>query len=353
MSRDGDVLPGDLGGPAALDVDRFQLCIRHISLVLQLPQVVAAALREVLDIDIASVVTGVLADGVLTAVIEQEGHAGDSVAVRVHLMDEDAGKRLVGHCFAGGLAVLDGKIDGRIVQLESIRGLGLHGVVVATLQREVHSAVLPGGHGVHQSVIRYPPDLKGGVGDALCLVCLIDFDEFHTAHRRVIEVELLGIVRVDHHGLALCVRVDGVSGDALHLGHDHRAVDAGEDDLALLVGPVQSIGGQLAALIQEIGAVRIGDLELHPLQRGLVLAGQLVDDEIPHGLVAELYCDGLALLDLDGLGRIIQQIARLGAGLLDDQCGPRLHPLHQEGAGGVRHELAVVVTHHRAVRSRH
>ncbi len=58
-------------------------------------------------------------------------------------------------------------------------------------------------------------------------------------------------------------------------------------------------------------------------------------------------------LDLDGLGRIIQQIARLGAGLLDDQCGPRLHPLHQEGAGGVRHELAVVVTHHRAVRSRH
>ena len=78
-----------------------------------------------------------------------------------------------------------------------------------------------------------------------------------------------------------------------------------------------------------------------------------MDDEIPHGLVAELYCDGLALLDLDGLGRIIQQIARLGAGLLDDQCGPRLHPLHQEGAGGVRHELAVVVTHHRAVRSRH
>ena len=134
MSRDGDVLPGDLGGPAALDVDRFQLCIRHISLVLQLPQVVAAALREVLDIDIASVVTGVLADGVLTAVIEQEGHAGDSVAVRVHLMDEDAGKRLVGHCFAGGLAVLDGKIDGRIVQLESIRGLGFNGVVIAAFQ---------------------------------------------------------------------------------------------------------------------------------------------------------------------------------------------------------------------------
>ena len=54
-------------------------------------------------------------------------------------------------------------------------------------------------------------------------------------------------------------------------------------------------------------------------QRGLALLDSLWMMRFPDGLVAELYCDGLALLDLDGLGRIIQQIARLGAGLLDDQ----------------------------------
>ena len=126
------------------------------------------------------------------------------------------------------------------------------------------------------------------------------------------------IIRVDHHGLALCVGVDGISGDALHFGHYHCPSDAGEDDLTLRIGPVQAVGGQLAALVRQVGAIRIGDLELHSLQRGLVLAGQLADDEIPHRLVAELHCDGLALLDLDRLGRIIQQIAVLGTGFLDD-----------------------------------
>ena len=328
LSRDGDVLPGDLGGPAALDVDCFQLCVRHIPLVLQFSQVVAAALCEVVDVDISSVVAGVLADGVFAAVIEQEGHTGDSAAIRVHLMDVDAGERLVGHGLAGGLSILDGKIDGRIVQLESIRSLGLHGIVVAALQGQVRPAVLPGGHGVHQDIIRYPTNLEGGIGDALCFVRLVDLGEFHAAHRRIVKIEFLRIIRVNYHGLTLCVRVDSISGDALHFGHDHCAGDAGEDDLTLRIGPVQAVGGQLSAFVWEVGAVRIGDLELHPLQRGLVLTGQLVDDEISHRLVAELHGDGLALLDLNSLRCIVQQIAVLSADLLDDQRGPRLHPFH-------------------------
>ena len=157
------------------------------------------------------------------------------------------------------------------------------------------------------------------------------------------------IIRVDHHSLTLCVRVDGISGDALHLSHNHCAGDAGEDDLALRIGPIQAIGGQLAALVREIGAVRIGDLELYSLQRGLILAGQLVDDEVPHRLVAELYGDGLALLDLDGLGGVIQQVAVLGPGLPDDQCGAGVDTGNQERACAVRHKLAVGIAHHSTV----
>ena len=78
-----------------------------------------------------------------------------------------------------------------------------------------------------------------------------------------------------------------------------------------------------------------------------------MDDKISQGLIAELHCDGLAFLDLDGLGRIVQQIARLGSGFLDDQRGPRFYPFHQESAGAVCHELAVGVAHHRAVRFCH
>ena len=51
----------------------------------------------------------------------------------VSQVQQDAGECLVGHRLAGGLSVLDGKIDGRIIQLKSIRSLGFLGVVVASL----------------------------------------------------------------------------------------------------------------------------------------------------------------------------------------------------------------------------
>ena len=268
-------------------------------------------------------------------------------------MQQDAGECLVGHRLAGGLSVLDGKIDGRIIQLKSIRSLGLLGIVVASLQGQKHFSILPSGHGIHQSVVADAADFKGDAGDGFRFICLIDFGKLHTAYRRIVEPEFLCIDRVDHHRLALGVGVDGVPRDAFHFSYYHCAGDAGKDDLALRIGPVQAIGGQLTALVWEIGAIRISDLELHPLQRGLVLAGQLMDDEVSHRLVAELYRDGLPFLDLYGLGRIVQQIAWLGTGFLDDQRGPGFYSFHQESAGAVCHELAVGITHHGAVRFCH
>ena len=83
-------------------------------------------------------------------------------------------------------------------------------------------------------------------------------------------------------------------------------------------------------------------------------------------MIAELCRDGLAFLDLDGLGGnglsrldgsglggIVQQVAGLGPGLLDDQRGAGGDALNQEGPVGVRHKLAVAVAHHSAVRRSH
>ena len=74
-----------------------------------------------------------------------------------------------------------------------------------------------------------------------------------------------------------------------------------------------------------------------------------MDDELTCGLVAELHRDSLARLDLDGLGRIIQQVAVLGPGFLYHQRGSRLHPFYQEGACAVCHKFAVAVSHHGSV----
>ena len=354
LAGDGGILPFNLRYLARLDIDGFQFGVRDIALVLQLPEIVAAALGQAVNVDMAPLVAHILPDGGMPGVIQQEMDAGNTASVRRrNLANEYPGEGRIGHGLAGGFSILHCEIDGGVIQLEAFGTLGFHGVVIAALQGQIYPSTPPGGHGVHQGVIRHPADIEGGVGDALCLVRRTDLDELHTAHRRVVEPEFLRIIRVDHHGLTLCVRVDGISGDALYLSHNHCAGDAGEDDLALRIGPIQAIGGQLAALVREIGAVRAGDLELYSLQRGLILAGQLVDDEVPHRLVAELHRDGLALFYLNRLGGVVQQVARFGPGLLDDQCGAGLHTFHQEGPGGVRHKFAVGVAHHGAVRFRH
>ena len=82
LAGDRCILPFDFRGRPRGDIDGLELRIRDISLIFQLPQVKPPGAGEIIDIDIAVLVTGVLADGVLVRIVEQEGHAIDPGAVR-------------------------------------------------------------------------------------------------------------------------------------------------------------------------------------------------------------------------------------------------------------------------------
>ena len=89
LSGNGRVFPFHLSGLPGLDIDGFLLGIRDIALILQLLQIVAACL-QILDIDIAPIIRGVLAYGGVAAVVEQEAHPVDAFSCAfVCLMDED------------------------------------------------------------------------------------------------------------------------------------------------------------------------------------------------------------------------------------------------------------------------
>jgi len=184
------------------------------------------------------------------------------------------------------------------------------------------------------------------------VVILVDLDDLHAANRRVVEVKRLCVIGIDYHGLRAGVFVDGVAGDRLYLRHHHGSGNAGEGDLALLIRPVQAGGGQRAALSIYIGTVGIDDFELNALQRLLCDGILLDDDEVALGLVAELYRDNFIGLDLDGLRRIVENVAHLRTGFLDDKRGAGSDVRNRERTCAVRHELAVGVANQVAVRIR-
>ena len=67
----------------------------------------------------------------------------------------------------------------------------------------------------------------------------------------IVKIKVLAIIRVDHHSLALGFRVNRISRYTLYLRRYDGACEPGEDDLAIRVGPVQAVGGQLAVLIRQ------------------------------------------------------------------------------------------------------
>ena len=80
LCGDGCVLPLNEGSLARLDIHRFHLGVGDVPLVLQLPQVVAPTVCQILNIDVAGIVRGVLSDGLVGAVIEQEADAVDALS---------------------------------------------------------------------------------------------------------------------------------------------------------------------------------------------------------------------------------------------------------------------------------
>ena len=168
--------------------------------------------------------------------------------------------------------------------------------------------------------------------------------------RIIIKPEVLRVVRVDHHGLALGFRINGIAGHTLYLCCHDGARDSRENDLPLGIAPVQAVGGQLTILIRQERTVCISDLELRPLQRRFFVGSrQLVDDQIAQRLIAELEGHGLTGLDLCCLRGIIQQIAWFGPGFTHHQHRAGVLILHQERPAAVRHEFAVGIAYQRPI----
>ncbi|CAN4021027.1 HNH endonuclease, partial [Dysosmobacter welbionis] len=171
LASDGRILPLHQGGLTRLDIDRAQLGVRDVPLILQLAQVKTTASLQVLKPGIAPVIGGLLVDGVMTAVIENERYAGDTFPVRGgDFVYQDAGDGLVFDDLLGDLAILDGEIVPGGIQFESGGAFLLQGIIIALGKRSKHSARVSGGNGVYQGVIRCLVDLKNGVRKPLRLV---------------------------------------------------------------------------------------------------------------------------------------------------------------------------------------
>ena len=324
LTGNGFILPFNLHGPACTDIDRLHLSVHIIALIFQLTDVVATGLGETGDIHPAVLIGLILADGGLVAVIEQEGHTVNSfTSGAIGFVDQDAGQALVLHGKGGGLSVLHLEVVGCIVQLKPICGFDFDRIVGAILQSQEHTAILICGHGIHKAIV-CATDLELHIGDALGLLVGIDLDDLNTAHRIVVEVQALRVVGVHNHRLAAGLLVDGVTRNALYLSHYDRAGDAVDLDLSIFIGPVQAVGGKLTAICVNYTSIGVGNLELNTFQRLLSHGILLVDHEIAQGLVEELQHIGLMILDFDGLGGIVQQVALGRLHLGHDQAG-RLH----------------------------
>ena len=128
-----------------------------------------------------------MSDGVLVGIVNQKLYVINTLAGNaVHLMNDDPGEGRVGDGEGGRFPVLNGEVVGGAVNLKALRRLDLHRVIVSGVQVHMDPALLVGGHSVHQSAV-HAPDLEGGVGDALALAALRDFNQLQTADRGIIE----------------------------------------------------------------------------------------------------------------------------------------------------------------------
>ena len=252
-------------------------------------------------------------------------------------MDEDAGLGTVLHSQLGGLAVLHFKVVRSGIQLEAICRFNLHGIVVSIYQREEHSAILIGSYSIHQGIITSLADLEGGIRDALAGVSRIDLDDLHAANGVIVKIQALGIVGIDHYGLGSGSFVDGVAGDGFHLRHNQRTGDTVDDDLAILIGVVQAVAGNLTALIGDKLTGSSGDLEDNAFQGSLLIGTQLINDQCSSLLVPEGQGLGVVGVYYDSLGSAVQDIAGKRLGFLHD-VGVRL----QTGDGNLTVLVGVV-----------
>ena len=281
LSGDGGVLPLHGGCLASGDVDRLHLGVHQIALVLQLLKVVPPGGSQVLDVDVTGIIRGVLPDGLVAAVVEQEGHAVYPLAGgAVGLMQQDTGEGFVGDGDHSGFSVLHCKVVGRIVELVPIRRLGFHRIVITGVQIQQDMSVLAGGDGIHETIV-HAADLKGDVRQPLGAVGFIYFDDLHAAHRRVVKLESLSVSHLDLDGLGGGVQEVAVQGTDL-LGDDGlTGFQTLDHDAAIFIGHILAVG---AAKHLSVGP---GDQEGHALQGRGGAGDVLFDDQPGLGVILE------------------------------------------------------------------
>ena len=346
LSGDSGILPGDLGGGAIGDIDRLQLGIHQIAVILQFPQVVPPGAGQVVDINVTPVIAGVLSNGILVGVIEEEGHPTDpGLAGGIDLVDQNAAESPVGHGQGRGFAVFNGKIMGCAVHLEPLVRLGLHRAIVPGVQIYMDAAILTGSDSINQPAVHLP-DLKGGVGNALGFVGLVDLDELQTADGSVIHGDGLGVRGIYRDHLSLRAGVNGVIGQGLGLLNDHCSNNR-HPDLSVGVRPIQTQGGQMPVCVVHILAGGVAQFELHFGQR---LGSQLIqfpNHEIPGCLVDK--AEGLptdAALDLNALGGRVQHYAVRDLDLPGGDGDARLQIRDHNAAIFIGDVLAIVGADH-------
>ena len=125
----------------------------------------------------------------------------------------------------------------------------------------------------------------------------IQLREGQAAHGVVIEAQSLGILGIDHDGLALIIGANHITIRGLFLCDHQGAGHLGDLDLPVGIREVDAIRGQLAALGIHYAPVGVEHLELRTSQRSLGDGIQLFDQQSPGPLVPEGQALDLAAFD--------------------------------------------------------
>ena len=178
---------------------------------------------------------------------DAQGLSGEAV----HLADNGAPDLAVGDLQSGGAAVLHFDLVGLAVQAVALGGFQLRHLIPALVGLgQSDNAGTVRGIGADNLAVELA-DLKLNAADTLPGF-LILLDDGKSSNGRILKGDGLGVVGVHLDRLALGVGVQDVAGQGLQLRDDDGPGDAGNDDLALGIGGIEAVGGNLAAVLASV-----------------------------------------------------------------------------------------------------
>ena len=212
-------------------------------------------------------------------------------------MDQGGTGLSVGHFQHGLLAVLHLNAVGGGVQAVALGGLQFYDFIPALFRLgKLDHAVVVGGEGADDLPVQLPNFhlyVRNALGGLLILL-----DDGQALDHGVIDCDGLRVGGVHLHRLRPCALVHDIAGERFGFSDHQRAGHAGNADLPVAVRLIQPLAGQVAVVVVQIAAVRVGDLELHPGQRSQVVFIQFSDHDAALCPVIKAERLNLALLDL-------------------------------------------------------